>query len=89
MNDAKASRADLVSGNKGNVLLLSRTQASPHQSSRDYAQISPKSLPAFLSLFINVTFRPVLMNGGLVGGHGHGTQDKSHAMPNLFIIFIL
>ena len=90
MNGTETNSVNLVSGNKGNVSLLTYVQDSPHQSSRDYAEIfSLMSSQALLSLFINNALGPAMMNEGRMEDVGHRTQDKSCATPHLSLTFIL
>ena len=91
MSDTETNSVNLVSGNKGNVSLLTYVQDSPHQSSRDCAEIfSLMSSPALLSLLINNALGPEnVMNEGRMEDVGHRTQDKSCATPHLSLIFIL
>ena len=90
MNDTETNSVNLVSGNKGNVSLLTYVQDSPHQSSRDCAEIfSLVSSPALLSLLINNALGPAMMNEGRMEDVGHRTQDKSCATPHLSLILFV
>ena len=90
MNGTETNSVNLVSGNKGNVSLLTYVQDSPHQSSRDCAEIfSLMSSPSLLSLFINNALGPAMMNDSRMEDVGHRIQDKPCATPHLSLIFIL
>lgn len=60
MSDTETNSVNLVSGNKGNVSLLTYVQDSPHQSSPGIVLKSSLSClhPALLSLLINNALGP-------------------------------
>ena len=90
MSGAETNSVNLVSGNKGNMLLLTCMWDSPHQSSRNSTQIfSTMSSSALLLLFINNARGPAMIHDDRMEDVGHGTQDKSHVIRHLSIGFIL
>ena len=85
MNGTETNGANLVSGNRGNVPLLTRPRPARTSRAGPVLRSSLPQLISLLSVFNDATRGPTLTTGAKTEGVGHRTH-KSHVIPDLSII---